>query len=65
LSIGGSLSNVVRSQFLLAQYGINITESNQLAFFEYEVFLNLALEQEQQKIDEMKAESASMSRFSK
>jgi len=51
----GTLSDVVRSQFLVAQYGINITESNQLAIFEFDAFFNLAVEQEQRKLEDLES----------
>ena len=68
----GSLASVVKSQFFLAQYNISITESNLLSLFEYEAFLNLAMEAKQREIDEINSESqqlsgirSRLSRFSK
>ena len=52
----GTLANVVKSQFFLAQYNISINESNQLALFEYEAFLNLAMEEKQREIDQIFSE---------
>jgi hypothetical protein len=51
----GKLSDVVRSQFLLAQYGISIDESNSLSVFEFDAFLNLAIEIEEKKIEQKNA----------
>jgi len=48
----GTLSDVVRAQFLVAQYGINISETNQLAIFEFDAFFNLAVEQEKRKLED-------------
>ena len=49
----GELADVVRAQFLVAQYGINITESNRLAIFEFDAILNLAVEHEKRKLEEI------------
>ena len=51
----GQLSDVVMAQFLLAEYGIGIGESNQLSVFEFDAFLNLAIEREQKKIEAAEA----------
>jgi hypothetical protein len=49
----GKLSDVVTAQFLLAEYGISIGESNQLCVFEFDAFLNLAIEKEHKKIEQL------------
>ena len=54
----GQLSDVVTAQFLLARYGISIGESNQLSVFEFDAFLNLAIEQEQKKIEQLQADAS-------
>jgi hypothetical protein len=56
----GDLSDVVKSQFFLAQYKISVTESNSMALFEFEAFLNLALESKQREIDEIEDETRSL-----
>jgi hypothetical protein len=43
------LSDVVKIQFLLAQNGISIEESNRLAFFEMEAYTELAVKKEESK----------------
>ena len=65
LSMYGSLASVVKSQYFLAQYNVGISESNQMALFEYEAYLNLAMEDRQREINEIKAENAQMSRLSR
>ena len=55
----------MKSQFFLAQYNISIRDSNELALFEFEAYMDLALEQEQRKIDEVKAETSALSRMSR
>jgi len=54
----GQLSDVVTAQFLLAEYGISIGESNQLSVFEFDAFLNLAIEREQKKIEQLSADAS-------
>ena len=49
----GQLADVVQSQFLLCQYGISIDESNRLCVFEFDAFLNLAIQQEKLKIESL------------
>lgn len=56
----GDLSDVVKSQFFLAQYNIGVVESNNMAVFEFEAFLDLALEAKQREIDEIEAETKSI-----
>lgn len=53
----GDLSDVVKSQFFLAQYNIGVIESNNMAIFEFEAFLDLALEAKQREIDEIESET--------
>ena len=56
----GDLSDIVKSQFFLAQYNIGVAESNNMAVFEFEAFLDLALEAKQREIDEIEAETKSI-----
>jgi hypothetical protein len=46
-------SDIVELQFFLAQYGVSISETMALAFFEFEVLTNLALAVEQRKAESM------------
>ena len=57
LNMAGSLQDIVFSQFMLAQYGISIEESNQLCLFEFDAYLNLTLRREKQKHEQAAAEA--------
>lgn len=49
------LSDVVRAQFLTARYGVSVEETNNMAFFEFMAFVDLAEEMEKLKTDAIKA----------
>ena len=48
------LERIVQEQLLLANYGINISESNQMALFEMETYVDLAITDRKQQIELMK-----------
>lgn len=46
-------TDLMHQQFLLAKYGIPLTESNLLADFEREAFVDIAVKHEKLKVDMM------------
>ena len=51
-----SLNEIIEQQFILAKYGISVTESNVLADFEREAFFNLAMRNEHLELEKWKAQ---------
>ena len=52
------LEGIIEEQFLLAQYGISVSESNWLADFEREAFVDLAIKDKKQKLEMLEAGAA-------
>ena len=46
---------MVRSQFLTARYGVSVGETNEMAFFEFMAYVDLAEEMEKLKAEAIKA----------
>jgi len=53
-----NLESLMEEQFLLAEYGISISESNHLADFERYALVDLALKREKQKLEMIQAGAA-------
>ena len=49
-----SLERIIQEQFLLSSYGINISESNAMALFEMEAYLDLAIKDKKQQLELLK-----------
>ncbi len=52
------LAELVQAQFLLARHGVTYSESNALAKFEFDVLVNLAVDEEKSQLEIMQAQMA-------